>query len=268
MKYIQILFRLSCFTFILISAFFIGRGMAEHFTLPLASTVEVSTEGNWGLSFPPEGGEPAANATMEELSQYNACYKADTSEKKLYLTFDVGYENGNTEKILSVLQKHKIPAAFFVVGTYLDSNPEIVRKMAEQGYIVGNHTHHHKNMSEISTLESFKPELDHVEQKYRDITGKPLDKFYRPPQGIYNSDNLKMAESLGYKTVFWSLAYVDWKQDDQPSKEEAFRTLLPRTHPGAVILLHSTSSTNSEILEELILEWKKEGYSFHSLYEL
>ena len=262
------IFRFTCFTCILCSAFFVGEGLARWVEHISNKSVEVSTEGNWGLSFPDEGGEPTANATIEELSAYHAYYKENTTAKKLYLTFDVGYENGNTDKILSVLEKHKIPAAFFVVGTFLDSNPELVKKMVEQGHIVGNHTHHHKNMSQLSTMETFKPELDYVEQRYEEITGKPLDKFYRPPQGIYNNDNLKMADSLGYKTIFWSLAYVDWKQDDQPSKEKAFQTLLPRTHPGAIVLLHSTSSTNSAILEELILKWKDMGYSFHSLNEL
>lgn len=253
---------------VLCSSFFLGQGVAkcvEHFQTP---ALPVSTEGNWGLSFPVEGGEPEANATSEELGVYNACYKGDSDEKKLYLTFDVGYDNGNTAKILDVLKERKIPAAFFVVGTLIDYNPELVKRMSDEGHVVGNHTHHHKNMSQLSTMDQFKPELEYVEKRYADITGKELDKFYRPPQGIYNVKNLKMAQSLGYKTVFWSLAYVDWKQDAQPTKEEAFQTLLPRTHPGAIVLLHSTSSTNSAILSELLDKWETLGYTFHSLKDL
>ena len=123
-------------------------------------------------------------------------------------------------------------------------------------------------MSKISTKESFQKELEQVEELYKEITGTPMTKFYRPPQGKYSESNLSMAKELGYKTFFWSLAYVDWYQDDQPSKEEAFDKLLGRVHPGAVILLHSTSSTNGEILDELLTKWEEMGYTFQPLENL
>lgn len=235
--------------------------------LPASSVIETAAE-NWGLSFQEEGKPPTANATFDELAQYDAFYAEDTDEKVLYLSFDCGYENGNTAPILDALKKHKAPAAFFVVGSFVSSDPELVKRMHEEGHIVGNHTCHHPDMSQISTKEAFEKELGDVEKLYKEITGEEMTRYYRPPQGKYSTDNLQMAKDMGYHTFFWSLAYVDWYQDDQPSHEEAFDKLLGRIHPGAVVLLHSTSSTNAEILDELLEKWEDMGYTFHSLDEL
>ena len=127
---------------------------------------------------------------------------------------------------------------------------------------------HHYDMSTLTDKDAFARELRDLEDLYRETTGQELAKFYRPPQGIYSEENLKMARDLGYQTVFWSLAYVDWNNDSQPSREEAFAKLLPRTHNGAVVLLHSTSQTNAEILEELLTKWKEQGYRFGTVEEL
>ena len=140
--------------------------------------------------------------------------------------------------------------------------------MEAEGHIVGNHTMHHPDMSAIVDEEAFKSEIRELEDTYREATGKELPKFYRPPQGKYSETNLKMASEMGYTTVFWSLAYVDWLEDSQPSREEALNILNKRIHPGAIVLLHSTSKTNSQILQELIQGWKKEGYVFRSLDDL
>lgn len=224
--------------------------------------------GSWGLSFRTEGKTPVGNATSTALAQYDAVYVGDETEKILYLTFDAGYENGCTAQILDVLKERNVPAAFFVVGSYLDTNPELVKRMNEEGHLVGNHTQHHWDMSRIADRETFQKELTQVEERYKEITGQEMKKFYRPPQGIYSEDNLKMAQELGYKTVFWSLAYVDWYQDNQPTAQQAFDKLLPRVHPGAVILLHSTSKTNAAILDELIGKWEQMGYRFGRLEDL
>ena len=224
--------------------------------------------GSWGLSFRQEGAAPIGNAGADQLRQYDGVYIGDTGRKVLYLTFDAGYENGCTAAILDTLKKHEVPAAFFLVGSYLERNPDLVRRMAEEGHIVGNHTMHHRDMSALTDRAEFARELEGVEKLYQEITGHPMKKFYRPPQGIYSEENLKLAKELGYKTVFWSLAYVDWNNDDQPTKEEAFSKLLPRTHDGAVILLHSTSRTNGQILDDLITAWKEEGYDFASIETL
>ena len=224
--------------------------------------------GAWGLSFQREGAPPTGPASVEQLRAYDAAYLGDTTRKVLYLTFDAGYENGCTAKILDVLKKHQVPAAFFLVGNYLERNPDLVRRMVEEGHIVGNHTMHHYDMSKISDKETFTKELQDLEALYRQVTGQELQKFYRPPQGIYSETNLEMAKALGYKTVFWSLAYVDWNNDSQPTREQAMSKLLPRIHNGAVILLHSTSKTNAEILDELLTQWEEMGYSFQSITEL
>ena len=224
--------------------------------------------GSWGLSFRQEGAAPIGNAGKDQLANYDAAYIGDVNEKKLYLTFDAGYENGCTEKILDILKKQQVPAAFFLVGNYIEKNADLVRRMAEEGHIVGNHTMHHYDMSKLTDKAAFQKELTDLEGLYKEKTGKDMAKYYRPPQGIYSEDNLNMAKDLGYKTVFWSLAYVDWNNDSQPTKEEAFSKLLPRTHNGAVVLLHSTSQTNAEILDELIEKWKAEGYTFGTIEEL
>ena len=223
---------------------------------------------SWGLSFRQEGSAPVGTAGMEQLRQYDAAYLGDTREKVLYLTFDAGYENGCTEQVLDTLKKHQVSAAFFLVGNYIERNADLVRRMVEEGHIVGNHTMHHYDMSRLSGKETFSKELTDLEDLFRQTTGKELPKFYRPPQGVYSQDNLKMAKELGYKTVFWSLAYVDWLNDKQPTREEAFRKLLPRTHNGAVVLLHSTSKTNAEILDDLLTQWENLGYRFGTLEEL
>ena len=223
---------------------------------------------SWGLSFRQEGAPPVGNADRQQLRQFDAAYLGDPSQKVLYLTFDAGYENGSTEKILDILKEQQVSAAFFLVGNYIEKNADLVRRMEAEGHIVGNHTMHHKDMSKLTDEAAFAKELQDLEALYQETVGKPMPKYYRPPQGIYSQDNLRLAQKLGYRTVFWSLAYVDWNNDSQPAREQAFAKLLPRTHPGAVILLHSTSKTNAEILGELIEKWKAEGYRFGTLEEL
>ena len=223
---------------------------------------------NWGLGFGTEGKPPTGNASAEELKKYNAYFIGDTTQNTIYLTFDCGYENGNTEPILDALKKHDVKATFFVVGNFLETSPEIVRRMIAEGHTVGNHTYHHLDMSSISSMDAFKKETQDVENLFEQITGTPITKFYRPPQGKYNIENLKMAQELGYHTFFWSLAYVDWYQDKQPTKDEAFGKLLKRIHPGAIVLLHSTSSTNAQILDELLTKWEEMGYTIKPLTEL
>ena len=221
--------------------------------------------GAWGLSFRQEGAAPIGSAGAAELRKLDAAYLGDTTQPVIYLTFDAGYENGCTEQILDTLKKHQVPASFFLVGNYIEKNADLVRRMADEGHIVGNHTMHHPDMSKISDPAAFQKELEELENLYRDTTGREMPKYYRPPQGTYSRENLETAKSLGYKTVFWSLAYVDWNNDAQPSKEEAFAKLIPRIHNGAVVLLHSTSRTNAEILDALLTQWKDLGYRFGTI---
>ena len=234
-----------------------------------SSSSAISSEStNWGLGFDEEGKRPTGNASIEQLKKYNAYYAQNTDSKILYLTFDAGYENGNTPSILDALKKHNCPATFFVVGNFIADNPKLIQRMISEGHTVGNHTMTHPDMSKISSVQAFQNELSSVEQLYKNITDQDMPKLYRPPRGIYSTENLTMAKNLGYSTFFWSLAYVDWIQDQQPSKEEAFDKLLSRIHPGAIVLLHNTSSTNAEILDELLSKWEEMGYRFGSLNEL
>lgn len=232
------------------------------------AVLPASADGNWGLSFQEEGKPPVANASREELAKYDAWYAGDADKNVIYLTFDCGYENGNTPAILAALKKHSVPATFFVVGNFVKDNPELIKQILADGHTIGNHTSHHPDMSKISDMDSFKKEITELEEAVYQASGQQVSKYYRPPQGKYSENNLKMAQELGYQTFFWSLAYVDWYADDQPTKEEAFEKLLGRIHPGAIVLLHNTSSTNGAILDELLTKWEGMGYTFGALGDL
>lgn len=223
---------------------------------------------SWGLGFGTPGGTPTGNVSAEKLAEYGAFYVGDTDKKVIYLTFDAGYENGNTAPILDTLKKQGVPATFFLVSNYLNTAPDLVKRMIAEGHTVANHTANHPDMSKIATESAFTAELSALEEQYRELTGHDMVKFYRPPQGKYSEENLKMAHRLGYNTFFWSLAYVDWYVDKQPTREEAMNKLTSRIHPGAIVLLHSTSSTNAAVLDELLTAWKGMGYTFGRLQDL
>ena len=217
---------------------------------------------NKGL--PPE--EP--EEVIELLKNNEGYYLGNTKEKELYLTFDEGYENGYTNDILDILKKHDIKAAFFVVEPYLKSNPDIIKRMADEGHLVCNHSAHHPSMANIKDFEKFKKELGEVEDLYKEITGRDMTKYFRPPMGRYSELSLHYTKELGYKSIFWSLAYYDWDPKKQPNPEESKKKLLQRSHNGAIILLHAVSKTNKNILDDLLTAWKEEGYSFKTLDQL
>jgi len=256
------------FILALCAVILLGTGASALWVGDAPEAVSVSGITDWGLSFQQEGAAPLANATEDYLRQFRALYVGDTGEKTLYITFDAGFENGNTGQILDALKKHGVKATFFLVGNYLETQPELVKRMVEEGHTVGNHTYSHPDMSKIGDRDSFSAELQKNEELYRTVTGQEMPKLYRPPQGKFCESNLQMASDLGYTTVFWSLAYVDWYTEDQPTKEQAFGKLIPRIHNGAVVLLHSTSSTNAQILDELLTKWEELGYTFGDLETL
>lgn len=245
-----------------------GIGMLVYSVTGREEAIQTSTSENWGLGFSKDGQPPTGTATADELKQYDAYYIGDTSKKEIYLTFDAGYENGNTGNILDALKKHNVKATFFLVSNFVKTSPDLVKRMVEEGHTVGNHTNSHPDMSKIATMEAFTKEITELEKIVEQVTGQKMVKFYRPPQGKYSVNNLKMAQELGYKTFFWSLAYVDWYVDKQPTKEQAFKKLLGRIHPGAIVLLHSTSKTNGDILDELLTKWEEIGYTFGTLDQL
>ncbi|CEN93142.1 delta-lactam-biosynthetic de-N-acetylase [Paraclostridium sordellii] len=222
-------------------------------------------EYNWYFNPRNDGKQPTPIKEASFFNKYGAYYVGDPKEKVIYLTFDAGYESGNTEKLLDTLKKHKVPAAFFVVDHYLKTNPDMVKRMVDEGHLVCNHSKRHPSMASITDFEKFKEEINSVEESYKEITGKDMPKFFRPPMGKFSELSLKYTQDLGYNTIFWSFAYVDWYEDKQPSHEEAKEKIFSRTHPGAIVLLHPNSTTNTEILDEVITHWKKEGYTLKSL---
>ena len=216
--------------------------------------------------------QPIFTEEQRIVSNYSGYYidkrLNDSSDTKvLYLTFDAGYENGNVEKILNVLKEKNVPAAFFLLDNIILKNTDLVIRMAEEGHLVCNHTKNHKNICAMNPEEISK-NLSDLEKIYEQKTGKIMSKYFRFPEGKYNSYALKEVEKLGYKSIFWSLAYEDWDNVKQPSPEYATKKLLSNTHNGAVILLHPTSETNAEILSGLIDEWRRMGYEFGTLDQL
>ena len=212
----------------------------------------------------------AAQQIIEKHGGYyvDKRYSENNEEKVVYLTFDAGYENGNIEKILDTLKKEDVKAAFFILENLVCRNTELVKRMADEGHTVCNHTASHKDMTRVEAIEEFSAELSALENVYFEKTGKEMAKIYRPPEGRYDEKSLAFADELGYKTVFWSLAYADWDNNNQPSSEKAMKILLDNIHNGAIILLHPTSATNAEILPEFILALKSQGYRFGTLDEL
>jgi len=213
---------------------------------------------------PPNG----PKETSQFISKYGCYYLGDTSKKILYLTFDEGYEAGYTAPILDVLKKHNIKAAFFVVKPYITSNPELIKRMVSDGHLVCNHSNHHPSMASIKDEEKFKKELSDVEEAFENITQKKMAMYFRPPMGKYSELSLQYTKNYGYKTIFWSFAYMDWIKEKQPSHEVAKKRILQRTHNGGIMLLHAVSKTNAEILDDLITEWESQGYVLKSLDEL
>ena len=197
-----------------------------------------------------------------ELGAYSM---GDPDDKVIYLTFDAGYENGYAEQILDTLQEYDVPAAFFLVEHYIESCPDLVRRMAEEGHLVCNHTTNHKDMSQITDFEAFRQELCGIEETYCEVTGEEMAAYFRPPSGTFSELCIQYAAELGYTTVFWSFAYVDWYTDDQPSEQKAYDTIVSRTHPGAIVLLHLNSATNAAVLDDIIEAWQDMGYRFESL---
>lgn len=202
------------------------------------------------------------------ISRYNVIWQAPKEEKTVYITFDEGYEyKNNTSKILDIASKKGVKFTFFVTGHYLDSNKNLVKRMHDEGHLVANHSNNHLNAPKALNVsnEKFMNDLVAVEEKYKKITGKNISPYYRPPEGVYSQRTLKIADDMGYKTVFWSFAYQDWLTNNQPYKKYALDKIVGQLHNGSVILLHTVSSTNVSILEELIDTIKIKGYKIETL---
>ncbi len=202
-----------------------------------------------------------------DILQYDAHYTVPVNEKKMYITFDCGYENGFTPGILDVLKEEGVTAAFFVTQTFIRDNVELVKRMKEEGHLVCNHTVTHPSMPEKS-VEDQRQELLECESYMKEATGYDMDLFYRPPKGEYSQQSLQVAKDLGYTTVFWSMAYLDYDVNNQPSTQHVVDHFSKYYHPGAIPLLHNVSQANHDALQQVLQDLKREGYTFGSLYDL
>ncbi len=226
---------------------------------------------NWSIIRNKNHLQPESDKGLDYVEQYGAYYvdkNAKEDDKVIYLTFDAGYENGNIEKILDTMKKHQAKGSFFILENLIIRNTDLVKRMAEEGHIVCNHTAKHKDMTKVDNINDFEAELKSLEQIYKEYTGYDMAKYYRPPEGKFNKSNLQFANELGYKTVFWSFAYADWDNNKQPSEEYAVKKIMDNTHNGMVVLLHPTSKTNADILDRVMTMWEENGYRFGSVDEL
>ena len=234
-------------------------------TVEITQSYEVSDKGvGWGIKKNKNSPPDVPQDVKEMLPQYDAFYMDNSGEKTLYLTFDEGYENGYTGKILDILKKHEVPAAFFVTGSYFDREPELIKRMVEEGHIVGNHTENHPNLHKLANDDKISSELSILDSKFYEKFGQHM-KYMRPPEGEYSWRVLSVAKREGYKTAFWSFAYKDWLKDSSIGADAAFNSIAPYLHDGCVILLHAVSRDNAECLERLILHARESGYEFKSL---
>lgn len=204
-----------------------------------------------------------------DLSKYDAYYvnPVHGKKKKIFLTFDCGYENGFTPKILDILKKNRVPAAFFVTKPFIRENKNLVKRMKKEGHVVGNHTVHHKSMPAL-TLRDNKQEINDCAEYFQEVTGCRMDRFLRPPMGEYNEQTLRLTKSMGYRTIFWSMAYLDYDVHRQPGKDYVIRHFQENWHDGAIPLIHNVSQSNAEALDEVIRLLKREKFSFLSLKSL
>ncbi|MBQ3954814.1 MAG: polysaccharide deacetylase family protein [Clostridia bacterium] len=238
-------------------------GRAE--CLPCAAAPS-GTGYSWYAAHQKDGKRPPAPAEIPPVGEHGGYYLG-ADEPVVYLTFDAGYENGNVAKILDGLKAEGVPGAFFILENLVNRNPELVRRMVDEGHLVCNHTARHKDMTAFSETE-FKEELGRMEEAYRNLTGMELSRYYRPPEGRFTVSNLDWARELGYSTILWSFAYADWDNDKQMPPDKALEKVLAGAHNGMVLLLHPTSATNAEILPALIRGLKDRGFRFGTLDEL
>ncbi len=220
-----------------------------------------------------EHNQPNLDSNINFIEDYDGYYvdrkcSENTGEKVIYLTFDAGYENGNIEKILDVMKNENVKGAFFILENLIIKNPELIKRMTNEGHLVCNHTSKHRDITSIKNVEDLEKELQITEKLYKELTGKEMKKYFRPPEGRFDLNSMKCLQQLGYKTIFWSFAYADWDNNNQMSSEKAKEKIFENIHNGEIMLLHPTSATNAEILGEVILTLKKDGYRFATLDEL
>ncbi len=228
----------------------------------------LSNEGSgWGF-VKKKGQEPGIyDSTRKMFEKYDTYYMDPARTNKIYLTFDEGYENGYTGQILDTLAEYDVPAAFFITGDYIQSEPELVDRMVEEGHIVGNHTENHPNLPKLADPEKIAAEYETLNKAFRDRYGENMY-YMRPPEGEYSERMLAITQNLGYKTVLWSFAYKDWDTKDQKGADYAYNQVTPYLHNGCIILLHAVSRDNTEALPRIIEYARAAGYEFASLDDI
>lgn len=228
-----------------------------------------NTKIDWWLVRAKNHETPGFNDKLSfKLSDYHAHAVGDTSRPVIYLTFDEGYENGYTPQILDALKATDTRAMFFVTLPYVNQNPDLIKRMYDEGHLVCNHSNHHLSMPSLGdNPEKFNAEFTSVSEAYTALTGATMPPFFRPPMGHYSERSLALTKALGYHTVFWSFAYCDWKPEAQPNPVEAKKLMVDNLHHGAIYLLHAVSKTNASVLADFINEAKSMGYTFELLPE-
>jgi len=240
-------------------------------SLTISASASDRTPYNWYCQHVKNEQTPDIDPSMKFIENYSAVYIdkcADQNNKTIYLTFDAGYENGNVEKILDVLKEKDVKGAFFILRNLAEREPDLVRRMADEGHLVCNHTAKHYDMTTFSSCDDFICELEKLNNCVLERCGVETAKFYRPPEGRFNEQNLIWAKEAGYTTVFWSFAYADWDNDNQPDPKCSLDKIIQGVHPGEILLLHPTSATNAAILGDVIDALREKGYTFKTLDEL
>ena len=257
---------ISVIVAILIICAIIVNKMVCNETIETTSTTLSNKKIGWGIKRNDNHEQPDLGNQNRKVLEGNQGIAIGSNEKKnIYLTFDEGYEAGYTKQILETLKENNVKSAFFITAHYLNTQPELVKQMIDEGHIVGNHTVNHKSMPDLPD--------EKVETEIMDLHKAVYSKFEyemkytRPPMGEFSERTLAITNSLGYKTVMWSFAYKDWEENNQPTQEEAKSKILENVHNGEIMLLHGNSKTNTEILGEIIKEIKNMGYEFKSLDE-
>lgn len=247
---------------ILMAAFVIIVGLSFN---PFAAHAD---EFHWGFKKAQNGEQPNAGSVLEGmLEDHGAIYKGKPDKKVAYLTFDNGYENGLTESILDTLKKENAPATFFLTGHYLNSAAPFVKRMVDEGHGIGNHSFGHPNMAKLTPAQ-MEEEWKKFDSLLEKTTGLKRTVYARPPEGIFNENVLDVGNQLGYRHIFWSVAFIDWYADKPRGKAYAYNELMNQLHPGAVILMHTVSTDNAEALPDFIRDAKKQGYTFGTLDDL
>ncbi len=239
-----------------------------------ASTFTSAQNNGWYCIRTKDHSQPPLPPEFNFIEKYNGFYidkrhsKIDAEDKVVYLTFDAGYENGNIGKTLDVLKNNNVTGAFFILSNLVNTDKQLVKRMSEEGHLICNHTSKHPDVTKFTSIDDFKRELDTLNTDCEIEAGVSVSKFFRPPEGKFNEQTLKFASELGYKTILWSFAYADWDNSNQMSTAAAKKKILSNLHNGAIILLHPTSKTNADILDEVIKDIKAQGFRFGSLNEL